>query len=85
MTLIEVGRGCGHGCRFCAAGHIYRPPRLGEAGDFAPLALETAAHGGKLGLISAAVSDIEGVAELAQDIVAAGGFAVGVQPSGPTA
>jgi len=73
MTLIEVGRGCGHGCRFCAAGHIYRPPRLGEAGDFAPLALETAAQGGKLGLVSAAVSDIEGVAELAQEIVAAGG------------
>ncbi len=73
MTLIEVGRGCGHGCRFCAAGHIYRPPRLGEAADFAPLALETAAAGGKLGLVSAAVSDIEGVAGLAQEIVAAGG------------
>lgn len=73
MTLIEVGRGCGHGCRFCAAGHIYRPPRLGAAGDFAPLALETAARGGKLGLVSAAVSDIEGVADLAGRIVAAGG------------
>lgn len=73
MTLIEVGRGCGHGCRFCAAGHIYRPPRLGAAEDFAPLALEVAAQGGKLGLVSAAVSDIEGVEGLAQQIVAAGG------------
>ncbi|BEQ16322.1 radical SAM protein [Desulfoferula mesophila] len=73
MTLIEVGRGCGHGCRFCAAGHIYRPPRLGQASDFAPLALATAAQGGKLGLVSAAVSDIEDVARLAGEIVAAGG------------
>jgi radical SAM superfamily enzyme YgiQ (UPF0313 family) len=25
--LLEVNRGCPHGCRFCAAGFIYRPPR----------------------------------------------------------
>ncbi|OQY13904.1 MAG: hypothetical protein B6I31_00145, partial [Desulfobacteraceae bacterium 4572_19] len=26
--LIEVTKGCPHGCRFCSAGFIYRPPRF---------------------------------------------------------
>ena len=25
--LIEISKGCGRGCRFCAAGFVYRPPR----------------------------------------------------------
>ncbi|MCB2185707.1 MAG: radical SAM protein [Deltaproteobacteria bacterium] len=73
MLLLEVGRGCGHACRFCAAGHVFRPPRLGRAEDFATPALAAAARGERVGLVSAAVSDLPGTAGLARQVHQAGG------------
>jgi radical SAM superfamily enzyme YgiQ (UPF0313 family) len=56
-TLIEVGRGCGRGCRFCAAGFVYRPVRFQRPQRIVASVLKTQVPRGKVGLVSAAVSD----------------------------
>jgi len=55
--LVEIGRGCAHGCRFCSTGFVYRPPRFRPAAGL----IEDIRHGlkstSKIGLMGAAVSD----------------------------
>jgi radical SAM superfamily enzyme YgiQ (UPF0313 family) len=55
--LVEIGRGCGRGCRFCAAGFVYRPVRFQRSDRVVGSVLETRGAQGKVGLVSAAVSD----------------------------
>ena len=66
--LIEVSRGCPHGCRFCSAGFIYRPPRFRPV-SMLQAELETAPSlPGKIGLVGSAVSDLPGLYELCSGI-----------------
>jgi len=57
-SLIEGARGCPHGCRFCAAGFVYRPPRFREAGQLQESVERAGKKAKSVGLVAAAVADI---------------------------
>ena len=56
--LIEVSRGCPRGCRFCAAGFIYRIPRTRPLPALLKSMRKGAAGTRKIGLVGTAVSDL---------------------------
>jgi radical SAM superfamily enzyme YgiQ (UPF0313 family) len=62
--LAEVSRGCPHGCRFCSAGFIYRPPRFRPIENLAETIRDGLTATAKIGLVGAAVSDLPGIGEL---------------------
>ncbi|MGX9365276.1 radical SAM protein [Desulfoplanes sp. PS50] len=55
MLLLEINRGCPYGCRFCAAGNIYRPPRQSRIEDLE--AIVRTASPFKVGLVGTALTD----------------------------
>jgi radical SAM superfamily enzyme YgiQ (UPF0313 family) len=72
-VLVELGRGCGRSCRFCAAGYVYRPPRVRREADLVDAVDRALGVTDRLGLLSAAVSDTPGIHELTDRILAKGG------------
>jgi len=55
--LIETLKGCPHGCRFCSAGFIYRPPRIYPAQNIYAAMDKACGKTDKIGLVSSAIAD----------------------------
>jgi len=67
--LVETGRGCPHGCRFCSAGFIYRPPRFLPLPILQDCLKQGQVLSDKIGLVGAAVSDLPEIDALCRHIL----------------
>jgi radical SAM superfamily enzyme YgiQ (UPF0313 family) len=66
MALLEVGKGCGRGCRFCLEGQVYRPVRHRSVDALRETVRALAAQGTekRIGLVGACVSDYPWIGDL---------------------
>lgn len=73
MYLSEVSRGCSRGCRFCAAGFLYLPPRERSLEVLSAQVDEGLCRRTRIGLVGAAVADHPQAAALQRYIIEQGG------------
>jgi len=73
MYLVEASRGCQWGCRFCAAGFMYRPIRYRSAETLIAHAERGLSERSVIGLIGAEMASVPGVAEIAGAVADRGG------------
>jgi radical SAM family uncharacterized protein len=64
MALLEVGKGCGRGCRFCLEGQVYRPVRHRSLGSLRESVAQIAKESKRVGLVGACVSDYPWIGDL---------------------
>src|SRR5207247_48885 len=73
MYLVEASRGCEWGCRFCAAGFMYRPVRCRRPAPVRASIVRGLAERETIGLVGAEMASLPGVAALCQEVAARGG------------
>ncbi|HEX9418468.1 MAG TPA: radical SAM protein, partial [Methylomirabilota bacterium] len=64
MALLEVGKGCGRGCRFCLEGQVYRPVRHRSLESLRESVAQIAKESKRVGLVGACVSDYPWIGDL---------------------
>jgi len=62
-SLVEIERGCPRGCRFCAAGFLYLPPRWRDFDSVKEAVVKGIEATGKVGLVGTAVSEYPEIIE----------------------
>jgi len=73
MVLVEASRGCQWGCRFCAAGYMYRPIRTRGVDALEQTVRAGLEHRRTIGLVGAEMASVPGVDRLSEIAAAAGG------------
>ena len=73
MYLVEASRGCQWGCRFCAAGFMYRPIRYRSVANLSAEADRGLSERGVIGLVGAEMASVPGVADVANAVADRGG------------
>ncbi|HEY2664342.1 MAG TPA: radical SAM protein, partial [Candidatus Binataceae bacterium] len=73
MYLVEASRGCQWGCRFCAAGFMYRPIRYRSAENLLAESARGLTEREVVGLVGAEMASVPGVAQIASFVADRGG------------
>jgi radical SAM superfamily enzyme YgiQ (UPF0313 family) len=77
MALVEVGKGCGRGCRFCLEGQVYRPVRHRSVEALRETIGKLAKESTRVGLVGACVSDYPWIGDL-MDVVEEAGLELSI-------